>query len=72
MDRQARLRLYTHRPSEGEMKLQGDRFAEGEGVLAEGVTRYVAKAARADGGDVRLIFLQAEPEGCRARCLARW
>lgn len=54
------------------MQLQGDRFAEGEGVLAEGVTRYVAKATRAYGCDIRLVFLQAEPEGRRARCRARW
>lgn len=60
------------RPSKGEVQLQGDRFAEGEGVLAEGVTRYVAKATRAYGCDIRLVFLQAEPEGRRARCRARW
>jgi len=31
------------------------------------VTRYVAEATGADGSDVRLIFLETEPEGCRAR-----
>lgn len=56
-----------YRPSEGEVKLQGDGFREGEGVGAEGVTRYVAEATGADGGDVRLVLLEAEPEGRRAR-----
>ena len=58
----------THRPSEGEVKLQGDRLGEGECVLAEGVTRYVAEAAGADGRDVGLVLLEAEPEGgCAGR-----
>lgn len=48
------------------MELQGDRFGEGEGVGAEGVTRYVAEATGADGGDVRLVLLEAEPKGRRA------
>lgn len=48
----------TYRPSEGEGELQGDGFGEGEGVRAEGVTRYVAKAAGADGSDIRLIFFE--------------
>lgn len=48
------------------MELQSDRVGEGESVRAEGVTRYVAEATRADGGDVRLVLLEAEPEGCRA------
>lgn len=42
----------THRPSESEVQLQGNRVGEGEGVRAEGVTRYVAEATGADGGDV--------------------
>lgn len=54
------------------MQLQGDRFAEGESVLAKGVTRYVAEATGADGSDVRLIFLQAKPEGRRAGGRTRW
>lgn len=62
----------THRPSEGEVKLQSDGFVEGEGVQAEGVTRYVAKATGALGGDIRLILLQAEPEECRAGLRAGW
>lgn len=48
------------------MELQSDGVGEGESVRAEGVTRYVAEATRADGGDVRLVLLEAEPEGCRA------
>lgn len=67
----------TYRPSEGEVELQGDGFGEGEGVGAEGVTRYVAEATGADGSDIRLVLLEAEPEGRRAgrrarrvRCLA--
>lgn len=56
----------THRPSKGEVELQGDGVGESKGVLAESVTRYVAEATGADGGDVRLILLEAEPEGRRA------
>lgn len=48
------------------MELQGDGFGEGEGVGAEGVTRYVAEATGADGSDIRLILLEADPEGRRA------
>lgn len=51
--------------------MQGDGFGEGKGVLAEGVTRYVAEAAGADGGDVRLVLLEAKPKGRRAGCRAR-
>lgn len=54
------------------MELQGDGFGEGEGVLAESVTRYVAEATRADGSDVRLILFQAQPEGRGTRCRAGW
>lgn len=48
------------------MELQSDGVGEGESVRAEGVTRYVAEATGADGGDVRLVLLEAKPEGCRA------
>lgn len=48
------------------MELQGDGVGEGESVRAEGVTRYVAEATGADGGDVGLVLLEAEPEGRRA------
>lgn len=61
----------THRPSEGEVKLQSDGLGEGECVLAEGLTRYVAEAAWADGCDVGLVLLEAEPEGGGAGCRAR-
>lgn len=61
----------TYRPSEGEGELQGDRFGECEGVRAEGVTRYVAEAAGADGSDIRLILLETEPKGCRTGLRAR-
>lgn len=54
----------THRPSEGEVEMQSDGVGEGESVLAEGVTRYIAEATGADGSDVRLVFLKTEPEGC--------
>jgi len=54
------------------VELQSDGVSEGESIRAEGVTRYVAKATRADGGDVRLVLLEAEPEGSRAgRCAGR-
>lgn len=53
------------------MKLQGDGFVEGEGIRAEGVTRYIAEATGADGGDIRLVLLEAEPEGRRAGRRAR-
>lgn len=71
-----RCRLYceitTHRPSESKVELQSDGVGEGESVRAEGVTRYVAEATGADGSDVRLVLLEAEPEGCRAgRCTGR-
>lgn len=61
----------TYRPSESEVELQGDGFAECEGIRAEGVTRYVAEAAGTDGGDIRLVLLEAEPEGRRAGRRAR-
>lgn len=49
----------TYRPSKGERELQGGGFGEGKGVRAEGVTRYVAEATGADGGDIRLVLLEA-------------
>lgn len=49
---QISCRDMTYRPSEGEVELQGGGFHEGEGVRAECVTRYIAEAAGADGGDV--------------------
>lgn len=61
----------TNRPSEGEVKLQSDGLGEGECVLAEGLTRYVAEAAWADGCDVGLVLLEAEPEGGGAGRRAR-
>lgn len=54
------------------MELQGDRVGEGESVRAEGVTRYVAEATGADGSDVRLVLLEAKPEGRRAGGRAWW
>jgi len=54
------------------VKLQGDGFGESKGVRAESVTRYVAEATGADGGDIRLILLEAEPEGRRAGRRAGW
>lgn len=45
VDKSAALGSSTHRPSEGEVKLQGDGLGERECVLAEGLTRYVAEAA---------------------------
>ena len=40
--------------------------------MAEGVTRYIAEATGADGGDVRLVFFETEPEGCRAGRRTGW
>lgn len=54
------------------MELQGDGFGESKGVRAESVTRYVAEATGADGGDIRLILLEAEPKGRRAGRRAGW
>lgn len=36
------------------------------------MTRYVAEATGADGGDIRLILLEAEPKGRRAGRRAGW
>lgn len=65
-------KVTTHRPSEGEVELQSDGVGEGESVRAEGVTRYVAEATGADGGNVRLVLLETEPEGRRAGRRAGW
>lgn len=71
MTHRQETRNTTYRPSEGEGELQGDRFGEGEAVRAEGVTRYVAEAAGADGSDIRLVLLETEPKGRRAGLRAR-
>lgn len=62
----------TYRPSEGKVELQGGRVSEGEGVWAEGVTRYVPEATGADGGDIRLILFETEPKERRAGCHTWW
>lgn len=54
------------------MELQSDGVGEGESIRAESVTRYVAEATGADSGDIRLVLLEAEPEGCRAGRCAGW
>lgn len=48
------------------MEWQGGGFGESKGVKTDKLTRCVAEATGADGGDIRLIFLEAEPEDRRA------